>query len=135
MAAADFDMGFVGMQIPNASFLLHEGLRMRNQALRIKGERILDFWALQAMTPGGLPKTWFDPVPGNWRNYNTFMRVAGDGMIGLLRAWGYEHLAGVEKDSWLSACVRFGDWLVTHQAPDGSFPRSVDWATGEASPA
>jgi hypothetical protein len=126
----NFDMGFVGMQIPNAGFLLHEGLRSGRPALRQKGERILDFWASQAMTPGGLPKTWFDPVPGGWRPYATYMRTAGDGMLGLLRAWGYADLSGSKKDSWLSACKDFGDWLVAHQDKDGSFPRAVDWATG-----
>jgi uncharacterized protein YyaL (SSP411 family) len=42
-------------------------------------------------------------------------------MEGMLSAWELMNRKGVDKPAWLSACRKFGDWLVTNQNDDGSY--------------
>jgi len=125
----NFQMGFVGQQIPLAFHLLRYGLLNNAEEFRRKGEEIVDFWATHSLTPEGLPRTWFDAYPQpRWRTYNTFLRVATDGMFGALQAWDCMKANGYDRPQWLQFCRSFGDWLVKHQKKDGSWCREYDWS-------
>jgi len=130
-ADADYnwDMGFVGMEIPNAAILLREGINAGNATMRSKAEQTLDWWANNSITSTGCPKTWYDPTPATWRSYDTYTRVVGDGMSGLLWAWNFEKKNNVDKVNWLNACYRVANWLVSKQNTDGSFPRAWNYTT------
>lgn len=129
--AYNYQMGFIGRQLPNAYILIHQGLREKQAGLRKKGEEIVDFWAANCLLPSGLPRTWYDPSTenngkGSWRNSDnprggTAMRVATSGMEGMLNAWQTMKRAGAEKPAWLETCGKFGDWLVSSQNEDGSY--------------
>ena len=120
----NFQMGFVGQQLPLAYHLIRYGLLHTNAAIVRKGEVTVDFWATNSLTPEGLPRTWFNTWPEpHWRDYNTFLRVASDGMVGALMAYDTMAAAGRPKPEWLVFCKRFGDWLVEHQNSDGTWFR------------
>lgn len=123
----NYDMGFVGMQIPNASLLIREGINANNATLLSRGEQMAEWWANNASLQNGCVKTWYDPYPQTWRTYPTYMRVVGDGMSGLLWAWNFEKKRGVDKANWLNVCTKAGDWLASIQNSDGSFPRAIDY--------
>jgi len=130
----NWNMGFVGQQLPNASLLIREGFIRSDEQLRLKGEKIVDWWAANAQHSNGAIKTWYDPQPQTWRtSYETFMRVLGDGMTGVLWAWKFEKRNGVNKDNWLQFCKNAADWVLTKQNGDGSFPRSIDYTTNQVS--
>ena len=124
----NFQMGFVGQQLPLAYHLLRYGLLNKAEDITRKGEAMVDFWAANSPTAEGLPRTWFDVYPQpHWRQYNTFMRIASDGMVGALRAWDVMQQYGRSRPDWLGFCERFGDWLIKHQNSDGSWYREYDW--------
>ncbi len=126
-----YNMGFVGMEIPNAALLIREGIKSHNSELLDKGEQIAAWWSENMFyPPNGSIRTWYNPFPKTWRtNYPTYMRVVGDGLKGLLWAWSLEKKRGVDKPSWLAACEKGAAWLISHQASDGSFPRSIHYLT------
>ena len=121
-------MGFVGEQIPCAAFLIEDGLKNHRPARLKKGTAVVDFWAAQTLSPSGVPRVWYDVgKKGHWRDYPTYTRVATDGMRGMLRAWRICRSVKIDKPGWLACCKTYGDWLVDHQAADGSFVRAVDF--------
>ncbi|GAA5129693.1 hypothetical protein JIN84_03680 [Luteolibacter yonseiensis] len=127
----NYQMGFVGRQLPNAYFLIHQGIAEKRADLRRKGVEIVDFWAENCLLPSGLPRTWYDPATaegttGSWRKNDnpkggTAMRVATTGMEGMLSAWRLMERHGTGQPGWLAACGKFGDWLVANQNDDGSY--------------
>jgi len=120
----NYQMGFVGQQIPLAYHLLRYGLLHTNGTLVSQGEATVDFWAAKAPMPNGLPRTWYDTWPEpHWRNYDTFLRVACDGMAGAILAYDAMAAAGRPQPGWLAFCRGFGDWLVANQNTDGSWYR------------
>lgn len=129
--AYNYQMGFVGRQIPNAFFLIHEGIAQARNDWRAKGTAIVNFWAQESLCSDGWPRTWYDPArepgkKGRWRpadnrHGGTAMRVAATGMEGMLSAWLAMREARNDRPAWLAACRRFGDWLVSNQNEDGSF--------------
>ena len=127
----NYDMGFVGMQLPNAAILIREGFNRTNAAVRAHGEQMASWWAEHALTASGCPRTWFDPRPQTWRNYPTYIRVACDGMIGLLWAWNQERKHGVSRPAWAEASTHFGDWLLSKQNGDGSIALAFNFASNE----
>ncbi len=120
------EMGFVGQALPVAALLLGQAFETGDTDTQARASQIVDFWAKNAPTPSGMPKTWYD-VPGDhywtWRGYNTFLRVASDGMDGALQAWNLAQKHGVSHPNWLTFCRNYGDWLLTAQAADGSWAR------------
>src|SRR5699024_4549492 len=126
----DYQMGFAGMQLPAAYYLIRAGLEENNKGLINKGALMVNFWAEQSPTPSGLPKTWWDaawpdkPQPPTWQSFPTYMRMVGDGMEGALHAWSIMKKHGMDKPKWLKFCKDFGDWLVQNQNADGSYFRS-----------
>ena len=132
-----YQMGFVGEQLPCAAHLIAAGFERGAAGLVDKGERVVDFWAANCLTPAGLPRTWYDPEPRpHWRDYPTYTRVATDGMQGMLQAWRRMAVDGRDKPAWLACCRRYGDWLVAHQNADGSYARcyAEDGTAKNASP-
>lgn len=130
--AADYNwnMGFVGMELPNGAILLREGINSNNTTMISRAEQVIDWWANNSLTSTGCPRTWYDPSPQTWRStYPTYTRVVGDGMDGMLWAWNFEKKRGVNKPNWLNACYRVANWLLTKQNADGSFPRAWDYIT------
>lgn len=124
----NYQMGFVGQQLPLAFLVLRQGLVAHEEQLVRRGEGVVDFWSARALTAEGLPRTWFDVFPQpHWRAYNTFLRVASDGLAGALRAWEVMRSHGRAKPGWLRFCRGFGDWLVAHQQADGSWCREYAW--------
>ncbi|WP_081687345.1 RICIN domain-containing protein [Glycomyces tenuis] len=122
-----FQMGFVGQQIPAAYLLLREGYDSGNADYIDKGRRILDFWAEHSAAPSGLPRTWWDIDPGQWRSfYPTYLRIATDGMEGMLRATELMRDRGEPIAQWETYTRGFGDWLVEHQNADGSYYRAYN---------
>jgi hypothetical protein len=126
----NFQMGFTGMEPCNGAVLVHEGLGTTNSTLRIRGEQMLDFWASRSLTATGIARTWYNPIPQSWRSDATWIRTATDGMLGLLWGWKYERQHGSNQAAWLNACVRFGNWIVSQQAADGSVPRVWSYQSG-----
>jgi hypothetical protein len=136
--AYNYESGFIGRQIPNAYYLLREGLKQHRGPWIKKGSDILDFWATQSLLPDGLPRTWYDPSTqpqqhGTWRHQDnprggTALRTACTGMEGLLAAWKTSAQNGITKPTWLASCVAFGDWLVAQQNADGSYYLAYDHA-------
>lgn len=129
--AYNYQMGFIGRQIPNAFYLIHQGLERGRKDWLEKGEAIVDFWAQESLLPDGFPRTWYDPSRkpggrGTWRNNDnkhggTALRTAATGMEGMLSAWLKLREHQQDRPSWLAACRSFGDWLVANQNEDGSF--------------
>ena len=129
----NYQMGFVGQQIPLAYHLLRYGLMNKNEAIKSKGEAMVDFWASNSLTEEGLPRTWYNTYPEpHWREYNTFIRVASDGMVGALMAWDIMQKYGHSKPKWIEFCTGFGDWLVKHQNSDGSWYREYNFDSNPA---
>ena len=124
----NYQMGFVGQQLPLAYHLLRYGLLYENEEIVRKGEAMVDFWAANSLTPEGLPRTWYNTYPQpHWRRYNTYMRIASDGMVGALMAWDVMQKYGHSKPEWIKFCKGFGDWLIKYQNPDGSWYREYNW--------
>lgn len=115
----NYQMGFIGRQIPNAYYLIHAGIEFQQKDWMEKGTAILDFWAKESLLPDGLPRTWYEPARegqgrGHWRasdnrHGGVALRVAATGMQGLLEAWRKMRHVGREKQEWLAACRKFGD--------------------------
>lgn len=124
----NYQMGFVGQQIPLAYHLLRYGLENRDAEMVSKGEAMMDFWSRESLTEEGLPKIWYDTHPHpHWRNAETTLRSATDGVAGALMAWNVMKKHGKNRPDWLRYCRRFGDWLVEHQNADGSWHRAYKW--------
>jgi hypothetical protein len=124
-----FSMGFVGQQIPAAYLMLRDGYLNNRPANVTKGRQILDFWANNSSAPSGLPRTQWDAGPSVWRSWSpTYMRIAADGMEGVLKACRFMRSRGTPVVAWENYARRFGDWLITHQNADGSYYRSYNLA-------
>lgn len=133
----NYQMGFIGFQPSNAYYLLRQGLAKQDPELVRKGTAVIDFWVKNAPTASGLPKSWVDAPadrPFEWRRYESFLRIMGDGSEGILQAWSILKKHGTDKKDWLTFCKNVGNWLVRNQNQDGSYYLSYDWwADGRAS--
>ena len=59
------------------------------------------------------------------------LRGPSEGVRTLLDAYRREKRHGRERPEWLQRSQQFGDWLLSQQREDGSFPRSWHGGTGE----
>lgn len=132
----NFQMGFIGQQIPAAYLLIKNGFKIESYNLIHLGEEIIDFWSYNSPMPSGLPRVWFDPTPAppHWRNFDSYLRITSDGMQGVLWGWYVMHNNSLEKPNWLRFAVNFGQWLVTHQNEDGSWYCRYDQQSKPVSP-
>ena len=67
----------------------------------------------------------------SWAGDTITLRGPSEGMRTLLDAYRREKQKGREHPEWLAWCQQFGDWMLTQQREDGSFPRSWHGGTGE----
>jgi len=124
------EMGFVGQQIPACAMALRYGLETNNPKLIESASKIIDYWVENATTPSGVLRTWYDITPDGkrkWRDYPMYLRVASDGLIGVLEAWRIMKVHGYDHPAWLRFAQNYGDWLLKNQNPDGSFYRTYDF--------
>ncbi len=121
------EMGFVGQQIPSCAMVLRYGFDTHNTKLIQSATNIIDFWVQNATTPSGVLRTWYDVTPDGkrvWRGYPMYLRVASDGLNGVLEAWDVAKKHGENHPAWLRFARQFGDWLERNQDKDGSFLRT-----------
>jgi hypothetical protein len=134
--------GFTGRNLETALFLLrasYEPNTPDSKKQRQQGCAILDTFAkLLKMDPPvgeGFIISSGEPtlaVPYGFHGTNgPFLRSLGDGMKSATRAYLLEKSHGVEHPNWLAWVTSCGDWLLTRQNPDGSFPRKFVAGTGE----
>src|SRR6185312_2928233 len=129
-------MGFVSKGIEVADQLLIEGDRdtsPRGQKMRKDGLAIIGtFIRLVPMSPApaGEGFNLWTGKADSWAGDTMTLRGPSEGMRTLLDAYRREKLRGREHPDWLLWCQQFGDWLLTQQREDGSFPRSWHGGTG-----
>ncbi len=122
-----FQMGFVGQQIPAAYHMLRYGLNQNDTMSKENGIDIIDFWVERAMTPSGMPMVWYDTWSDSFRLYPSFLRIATDGMEGVLDGYRVAQAYNINKSEWLEAVKNYADFLVENQNDNGSFYRAYDW--------
>ncbi len=131
-------MGFVGANTDAAYVLLRVGERLGGTtgARYAKlGEQVLDSFArLELHPPVG---EGFDLASGRPTTYRklrgkpaVYLRSLADGCDGTLKAWERETYMGRDRPRWLAWAQSGGDWLLSAQRPDGSFPRAWEAGTG-----
>ncbi len=131
-------MGFVGANTDAAYVLLRVGERVGGPTgirYATLGEQILDsFVRLELDPPRG---EGFDLASGRPTTYRTIggaaavhTRSIADGCSGTLKAWSHERSRGRDRGRWLAWAQSGGDWLLSAQNPDGSFPRAWEAGTG-----
>ncbi|GAA5000185.1 hypothetical protein [Actinopolymorpha pittospori] len=126
--AVSYVMGFIGQQAPAGYQMLRAGLMRGDAELAATGRSVIDFWVQESGLPNGLPKLWIDGDKPNWREwYPAYIRVASDGMDGVLDAARLMRRRGKPVAAWEAYLKRFGDFLVGHQNDDGSFYRAYNW--------
>ncbi len=128
-------MGFVSKGVEAADQLLIESDRdpsPRGQKMRKDGLAIIDtFIRLVPMSPpAGEGFNIWTGKADSWAGDTMTLRGPSEGMRTLLAAYRREKLQGRDHPDWLAWSKQFGDWLLTQQRPDGSFPRSWHGGTG-----
>jgi hypothetical protein len=137
-AGAPAVMGFVGANTDAAYVLIRIGERIGGPAgarYAALGEKILDSFArLNLDPPAG---EGFDLASGRITTYRrahgvpaVYARSIADGCAGTLKAWAHEASRGQDRPRWLAWACTGGDWLLSAQHPDGSFPRAWTAGTG-----
>ncbi|WP_255953560.1 hypothetical protein [Streptomyces odontomachi] len=139
----NYQMGYVGEQIPLGYELLRYGTEHGDPTATQQGTAILDFWARTSMTPSGLPATWFDEAAGGgYRNdprywsspQPSYLRQVSDGMEGMVEAARYLRGRGTPRTSWENLATGYGNWLLRNQHADGSFARAYAYDGSETYP-
>lgn len=122
-----YELGFVGAQPVAGYALFRAGVEQENQEYRRHGERVVSFWATESLSELGLPKSRFAALNGTWDDWAyTSIRQACNGMAGVLNAYCFARKNGINRPTWLNACMYFGDFLVDNQNDDGSFYLEYD---------
>jgi hypothetical protein len=129
-------MGFVSKGIEVADQLLIEADRdpgPRGQKMRKDGLAIIgSFIRLVPMSPpAGEGFNLWTGKADSWAGDTMTLRGPSEGMRSLLDAYRREKRQGHEHPDWLIWSRQFGDWLLTQQRDDGSFPRSWQGGTGK----
>ena len=125
-----FAMGFIGQQIPVGFHLYRYGVLNNDNATKVKGENILNFWSNSGVNSTYFPNIWYDPASnstgGNPRNMPIYLRYIVDGMEGFIDAYAFAKRHGVQKNNWYNALTRTASNLVSKQNSDGSFYRAYN---------
>lgn len=126
----NFQMGFVGQQLPAGYQMYRYGLDNNDTDTMKKGETIVSFWASKFNASSYFPVVWWDPSEeangGSARNYPCFLRCMVDGAEGLLDACRIADAYGKTNVTWSNALNKFASNLVAKQNEDGSFYRAYN---------
>ena len=120
-------MGFVGDALPAAALLLRHSSETKSTEVRHNATDLVDYWVKNSKTSSGVLKTWYDIQPDGsvtWRTYPQFLRVASDGVTGVLHAWSILKSKGENHPEWLKFCTDWADWLLKNQNAEGTWYRS-----------
>lgn len=142
---SDAIMGFVGKNLEAAALLLEDADRdstPRSQNHRKLALAIIDTFVrtVKVDPPSGEGFNLYSGEPSLTNpahnfvtccNGQVYIRCLTDDLTWTLKAYAREKSQGQEHPEWLYWCWRFGDWLLTQQRADGSFPRSWHPGTGE----
>ncbi|OXM85998.1 RICIN domain-containing protein [Paenibacillus rigui] len=118
--------GFVGQQTKVGWEMIRDGYKNNNASNLSKGVAMIDFWANSSMTAAGIPQTDFFSDTGLWGSDPLFLRTVSDAAEGVLDAYNTAYARGDYHDNWMIYVQKFGDFLVTKQAADGSWARSYN---------
>jgi hypothetical protein len=121
--------GFVSKGIESADQLLLEGDRdpgARGRKMRQQGLAIIDTFVTKVSLgpPNGAGFNFYRGEVVYAPPDTLFLRQYGEDVKILLDAYAREKKAGRNHPEWLAWVRNAADWLLTQQAPDGSFPRS-----------
>ena len=137
-------MGFVGKNLESAALLYQDSdgdSSSRSDQHRELAVAVIDTFVrnLKIVPPEGEGLDIYTGQPSvtlPWEEENrAFTRCLVEDLKWVLRTYRRELGHGREHPTWLFWCWRFGAWLLTKQASDGSFPRSWRLGTGEPSEA
>jgi hypothetical protein len=128
-------MGFVSKGVEVADQLLIESDRdpgPRGQKMRKDGLAIIGTYVrvVPLSPPAGEGFNLWTGKPDSWAGDTVTLRGPSEGTRTLLDAYRREKQKGREHPEWLVWCQQFGDWMLTQQREDGSFPRSWHGGTG-----
>ncbi len=128
-------MGFVSKGVEVADQLLIESDRdpgPRGQKMRKDGLAIIDTYIrlVPMSPPAGEGFNLWTGKADSWAGDTMTLRGPSEGTRTLLDAYRREKRRGREHPEWLAWCRQFGDWLLTQQRQDGSFPRTWHGGTG-----
>ena len=129
-------MGFVCKGIESAEQLLLEANRdqgQRGQQMREDGLMIINSFVSKVpmFPPAGTGFNMMTGKPDCQADNAVTIREPSEGMHTLIDILRRERKMGFEHPEWLAWCRQFGDWLLSQQRDDGSFPRS--WNAREGS--
>jgi hypothetical protein len=129
-------MGFVSKGMEVADQLLREADRdpgPRGQKMRKDGLAIISTYIhlVPMSPPAGEGFNLWTGKADSWAGDTMTLRGPSEGTRTLLDAYRREKRLGRDHPEWLQWCQQFGDWLLTQQREDGSFPRSWHGGTGE----
>lgn len=129
-------MGFVSKGMEVADQLLIEADRdpsPRGQKMRKDGLAIINTYLrlVPLSPPVGEGFNLWTGKADSWAGDTMTLRGPSEGTRTLLDAYRREKKQGREHPDWLQWSQQFGDWLLTQQREDGSFPRSWHGGTGE----
>ena len=128
-------MGFVSKGMEVGDQLLIEGDRDRSprgQKMRKDGLAVIESLVgrVPLSPPAGEGFNLWTGKADSWAGDTVTLRGPSEGTRTLLDAYRREKQEGRDHPGWLAWCRQFGDWLLTQQRKDGSFPRSWHGGAG-----
>jgi hypothetical protein len=127
-------MGFIGKDIENAELLIQDSVQHPNQASAREsalGEALIGSFERLQMSPpqaAGFDLSTGSPTSVYPHEHEVYLRQLTDDFKALARGILFERAHGRQQPGWVTWATQFGDWLLTQQASNGSFPRA--WANG-----